>query len=368
MSETVLFLANSEQERLITYEEAITAMEDAYEEYGRKIAKTIPRQRLNTPKGEENLYHWFNVIPGVFPGNGTAAIRLNSTSLSITEKRGTSRFEYPGAFSGLVLLFDLDSNELLAVLQDFYLNPLRVAATSAIATKRLAPRKASTMGVFGSGTQATTHITYTCQVRDLDEIRVYSTNADRRDAFAERMDERVEPDVVPVDSARDAVSGCDIVVTATNANGPVFDGEWLESGTHVNVVTPSNETFFPRREMDETTLAKSDILVVNSKTLMRNENHSEVLALQRGKINERQLYDLGELLVEDVYGRTHESQITYHGNNGGMGIQFAALGRLVYERAREADLGTELDADLFMQYDEDLIEVRNRGFAHRDDA
>jgi ornithine cyclodeaminase/alanine dehydrogenase-like protein (mu-crystallin family) len=368
MVDSVLFLANSDQEGLISYEEAISAMEDAYEEYGRGVAKTIPRQRLNTPKDDEHLYHWFNVIPGVVPGNDTAAIRLNSTSLSITEKRGTSRFEYPGAFSGLVLLFDTQTNELLAVLQDFYLNPLRVAATSAVATKRLAPRRASTMGVFGSGTQATTHITYTCQVRDLDEIRVYSTNPDRRQSFADRMDDRVAPDVVPVSSARDAVSGCDIVVTATNANGPVFDGEWVEPGTHVNVVTPSNETFFPRREMDETTLAKSDILVVNSKDLMHRECHSEVLALQRGKINEKQLYDLGELMVQDVYGRTHDSQITYHGNNGGMGIQFAALGRLVYERAMEQELGTELDADLFMQYDGDLIAVRNRGFVHRDDV
>jgi hypothetical protein len=50
-----------------------------------------------------------------------------------------------------------------------------------------------------------------------------------------------------------------------------------------------------------------------------------------------------------------------------MGIQFAALGRLVYERAREEGLGTHLDADLFMQYDEELIAVRDRGFLHRDD-
>ena len=237
-----------------------------------------------------------------------------------------------------------------------------------MATKRLAPRNATTMGVFGSGTQATTHITYTSQVRDLEEVRVYSTNEGRRESFADRMDDRVDASVVAVDRPRAAVEGCDVVTTATNANGPVFDGEWLEAGTHVNVVTPSNEKFFPRREMDDTTLQRSDVLVVNSKELMRLENHSEVLAMQRGKINEDQVYDLGELMIEEVYGRTHESQITYHGNNGGMGIQFAALGRLVYERAKEAGRGTALDADLFMQYDEDLIEVRNRGFAHRDDA
>lgn len=368
MDESVLFLTNAEQEGLITYVEAIAAMEDAYAEYGRGIAKTIPRQRINTPKeGGESLYHWFNVIPGVYPGNGTAAIRLNSTSLRITEKRGSTRFEYPGAFSGLVLLFDVGSNELVAVLQDFYLNPLRVAATSAVATDRLAPRDAEVLGVFGSGTQATTHVTYACQVRDLSEVRVYSTNPDRRESFAARLNDRIDPDVVAVDRPRAAVEGCDIVTTATNANAPVFEGDWLEPGTHVTVVTPSNERFFPRREMDETTLARSDILVVNSKELMRRENHSEVLALQRGKINDKQLYDLGELVTQEVYGRSHEAQITYHGNNGGMGIQFAALGRLVYERAREAGVGTDLDADLFMQYDEDLIAVRDRGFLHRDD-
>ena len=45
-----------------------------------------------------------------------------------------------------------------------------------------------------------------------------------------------------------------------------------------------------------------------------------------------------------------------------MGIQFAAMGRLLYEKARKKGIGTELNSSLFMQYDEDLREIRDTAF------
>ena len=86
------------------------------------------------------------------------ALRLNSATVSVTRKRGNARFGFPGAFSGLVFLFDTETNELISVLQDFYLNPIRVAATSAVVTARLARDDAKVMGLFGSGTQATPEV------------------------------------------------------------------------------------------------------------------------------------------------------------------------------------------------------------------
>ncbi len=85
--------------------------------------------------------------------------------------------------------------------------------------------------------------------------------------------------------------------------------------------------------------------------------------LESGRLDWADIHDIGELMVgADGVGRTNDQQITYHNNNVGMGIQFAAMGRLLYEKARAKGVGTQLDSSLFMQYDEDLREIRDTAF------
>ncbi len=308
-------------------------------------------------------------MAGIVPGLGTMALRVDSATVNVTTKRGNARFGFPGAFSGLVHLYDIRTNALIAILQDFYLNPIRVAATSAIVTKRLARDDAKVMGIFGSGTQAILQIEHTCAVRDLAEVRIYSTRRERREDVARRLAGVVHAKVVPVDEPRAAVEGCDIVTTATNSNEPVFNGEWLVPGTHVNTMLGS-DSFLPRRETDDTTVRRSDVIVVNSKESIRLDKQPELYPpLQRGELAWDDIYDIGELLTRRrIHGRSSAAQITYHNNNVGMGVQFAALGALLYERARRAGRGTEIDGTLFMQQDDDLRAVRDRSFLHREPA
>ena len=152
-----------------------------------------------------------------------------------------------------------------------------------------------------------------------------------------------------MDHPREAVEGCDIVTTATSSNEPVFQGEWLEAGAHVNTMIGS-DYFLPRRETDDETVLRSDIIVVNSRTSVRLDKQPELyLHLRRGTLGWDDIHEMGDLLVKrNIHGRSTGSQITYHNNNVGMGIQFAALGRLIYERAREHGRGTELDPRFFM--------------------
>lgn len=369
MEEETLILSNEEMEGLVEPEEAIEAIENAYYELGRRKARDLPRRRIYLPREEteDETYYWFNEKAGAVPGIERMAIRMDSATVDVSEKRGNARLQFPGAFAGLVLLFDTESNQLLSIMQDFYQNPIRVAVTSAIVTKRLARNDAATMGLFGSGTQAALQLEYNCEVTDLDEVRVYSTSEDRRNDFADRMNDIVEAEVTAVPEPREAVWGCDIVTTATNSNEPVFDGDWLEPGTHVNTMIGS-DSFLPRRETDETTVRKSDLIVVNSKEQIDLDKQPELhKPLQRGDLSRDEIYEIGDLLVKDeVHGRSHASQITYHNNNVGMGIQFAALGDLFYQKAKEEELGTGVDADMFMQFDADLARIRDRAFLRKD--
>ncbi len=364
MSAKTLMISNKEMPGLATTAEYIAAIESAYLELGKGDAQELPRRRIYHPRQDKiDHYYWFNEMAGVVPGIRSMGLRINSATVNVSRKRGNARFGFPGAFSALVLLFDTETNELLAVLQDFYLNPIRVAATSAIVTKRLARDDAKVMGLFGSGTQALLQAKHTCAVTNLEEIRVFSTQPERRAHVAQQICEFVGVHATPVEHAWDAVEGCDIVTTATNSNEPVFFGEWLQPGTHVNTMIGS-DYFLARRETDETTVLKSDVIVVNSKASVRLDKQPELYPLlRRGVLEWGDIYEISDLLVKrNFHGRSSASQITYHNNNVGMGIQFAAIGRLIYERAKQKGLGTEIDQSHFMQYDDDLRAIRDTAF------
>lgn len=360
----VLLLRNKDMVGLITTEDAIEAIEGAYYELGQGAAQELPRRRIYHPRAEPpDHYYWFNEMAGVVPGIRAMGLRVNSATVSVSRKRGNARFAFPGAFSALVFLFDTETTELLAVLQDFYLNPIRVAATSAIVTKRLARDDARVMGLFGSGTQALLQAECTAAVLPIEEIRVYSTRPERREGVARQLKEQMGLRAVAVDHPREAVAGCDIVTTATNSNEAVFDGAWLEPGTHVNTMLGS-DSFLARRETDDETVLRSDLIVVNSRASVRLDKQPELYPhLMQGRLDWSDIHEIGELLVKrNIHGRSSAKQITYHNNNVGMGIQFAALGRLLYERAKDKDLGMQVPAEFFMQYDADLREVRDSAF------
>lgn len=364
---TTLLLRNQDMIDLVSTDECIDAIEGAYVELGRGDAQELPRRRIYHPHSDQpSKYYWFNEMAGVVPGIQSMGLRVNSATVQVENKRGNARLGFPGAFSALVFLFDTRSTELLAVLQDFYLNPIRVAATSAIVTRKLARDNAKVMGLFGSGTQALLQAECTRAVSGIEEIRVYSTRKERRERVAQQIRDSIGIKCTAVEHPRDAVEGCDIVTTATSSNEAVFDGEWLQPGTHVNTMIGS-DYFLPRRETDDKTVFKSDIIVVNSRESVKLDKQPELYPhLRRGLMNWNDIYEVGELLVKkNVHGRSTRQQITYHNNNVGMGIQFAALGRLIYERAKEQKVGTQIDSRLFMQYDDDLRAIRDTAFLGR---
>lgn len=359
-----LLLRNKDIVDLVTTDDCIDAIESAYLEMGKGEAQELPRRRIYHPReNTPNHYYWFNEMAGVLPGIRTMGIRINSATVSVTQKRGNARLGFPGAFSALVLVFDTETTELLAVVQDFFINPIRVAATSAIVTRRLARDNARVMGLFGSGTQALLQAECTAAVTGIEEIRVYSTQPERRKRVAQQLNEHLNLNAIAVDHPRDAVVGCDIVTTATSSNEPVFDGNWLEPGTHVNTMIGS-DSFLARRETDDTTVFRSDLIVVNSRASIELDKQPELYPhLLHGKLAWSDIHEIGELLVRrNFHGRSAAAQITYHNNNVGMGIQFAALGRLIFERAKEKGVGKEIPSEFFMQYDDDLRAIRDKAF------
>jgi alanine dehydrogenase len=314
----VLVLKNEQMENLLPMPEEIDAIEQAFRELGQGKAMNAPRARLRTPWKEEGGQYYFNNIMGLVPGVKSMALRIDSSFSKEVQVAGSKRRVYPGDFIGLVMLFDMDTCEILAMMDDHFISTLRVGATSAVASKYLARKDAKVMGLLGSGEQAKTQVTAHAAVRPLKEVKVYSPTKENRERFARQMSEETGIEVVPVASAEEAIRGSDIVTAATNTVDPVIQGKWVEDGMHLNSIVGGDE---------------------------QAEFHDR---LERGIVKAEDLHELGDLVNANCRGRRDDKEITFFKNNTGMGIQFAATARKMYEKAKEKGIGTELPLDLFM--------------------
>jgi ornithine cyclodeaminase/alanine dehydrogenase-like protein (mu-crystallin family) len=242
----------------------------------------------------------------------------------------------------------MDTCALLAIMDDHVISTMRVGATSGVATKYLAKKEAKIMGLLGSGEQACTQLTAALAVRPLETVKVFSPTRENRERFTREMSAECNVEIVPVASAQEAIRGSDIVTAATNTVEPVVEGRWLEDGAHVNSIV-GGDSYLPRRELDDEVIRRAGLIVVGYKPQIFIDRQAEFAErIDRGLVKAGDLHELGELLTGKCRGRKDDKEITLFKNNTGMGIQFAATARKVYEKACQKGIGTELPLELFM--------------------
>ena len=192
---------------------------------------------------------------------------------------------------GAYVLFAAGSMELEAIIDGAALTGLRTAAVSGLATRYLAGEAARSLVIFGAGTQANTHFDAMIAVRPIESVTVVSRSAAPAEALAERarvmgLDGRV--------GNASAVADADIVCTCTTSSEPLFDGDLLRPGTHVNAVG----AFEPHaRELDEATVVRGRV-VVEDRSAALEEAGDLIIPLRAGAIDEGHIVaDLRELVA-----------------------------------------------------------------------
>ncbi len=316
-----LFLSSDELADLATPAEYVGAVREGYRQRG-EGAPAEPRTRLDNADPPGFLTGYFAVLP---------------------ETGAMGGYTYAAGFGArdahfFLPLFDAESGEPLALLDGAGMNPSKTGATGAVGVDALAREGATDLALVGSGSQARGQLLATTTVRDLNSVDVFSRTESSREAFADAMDDRLGAAVEAVDSVDAAIAGADIVITATTASDPVFDGDLLEPGTHVTAMGQYDRE---KHEVDATTVARSTY-VPDLRARTERDAGAYIQALAAGTIEPGHVHaELGEVVAGVADGRTSDDEITLF-DSGGTGIETVAAAHMLYEKAVDAGLGTVL--------------------------
>jgi len=245
------------------------------------------------------------------------------------------------AHQGTVTLFDGETGRPTAILNASALTSIRTAAVSALATRLLARAEAASLAILGSGVQARAHLRALMLVRAFRAVRIHSPNAEHAGAFAAAGRAEFGDDVrfEACASAREALEGADVVVTATNSRTPVLERDWLADGAHVNAVGASIPS---ARELDVATVAAAE-LFVDSRESAANEAGEYRLARSEGAIGEDHIRaELGEVAIGAHPGRSGEGALTVF-RSLGLAVEDLAAAELAVANARRAGAGVEVE-------------------------
>jgi ornithine cyclodeaminase/alanine dehydrogenase len=239
--------------------------------------------------------------------------------------------------SAVYALTDFETGQLISVMDAAYMTGVRTAAATVVATQALARSDAATLGLFGTGTQAEFHARAFAAAMPQLKMRVVGTTPEKTRGFAERL-AKSGVAVEPAASAR-AAAQCDVVVAATSATQPVFDGTAIRPGAHVNGIG----SHMPKiRELDTETVARSRV-IADSYDALFAESGDVLIPIEEGRIGkEHVVAELGEVLGKTKRGRTLPNDITLFKSNG-VAFQDVVTASIAYQRAREVKLGTEFD-------------------------
>lgn len=314
-----LLLTEKDVTDLLDIDTAIAAVEEVLRDQAQGSATNRPRYRVAMPASQLHVM-------------AAGDTRLGVTGLKVyTASRKGARF--------LVLLYDAESGDMLAMVEADRLGQMRTGAASGVATRYMARETANTVGIFGTGWQAESQLMAVCAVRKIRSIKVYGRNPERREAFARKMSSLLRVDIAPAESPEEAVRDRSIVITATSAREPVLKGEWIESGTHLNV-TGSN--FLSKSEVDVETIKRASIIAVDSIEQSRVEAGDLMPAIERGVIRWESLTELGRIVAGFERGRTGDDQITLFKSNG-IALEDISTALRVYALARERGVGQSVD-------------------------
>jgi alanine dehydrogenase len=323
---TLCFDAESLEDK-VSNQDGLDAMYECF--LAEAQGKTKLPHRVDTPTGRGFL----RVMPAVF--DDVMGLKV----MTLVEGVG-NRY--------LVLLYDIATGALLAQFDADELTRIRTAATTALAGAQMCATVPTEIAIIGTGFEAVGHLRMFAHMWPLRTVYAYSPNAERRENFAAQMSAELKIDVVACATSREALAGRACVVLATKSKTPVIDGADFAPGA---VVLSIGSTRLDLRELDDTTLARAAVVVVDDTENVLAESADIAENIKNGNLTREQLLPLSALVAGQAMPPIAGKRDLLVLKTVGTALQDLAMARAVYRapatRSHARDIGNVLTLKAF---------------------
>ena len=316
----VLLLSEQEVAELLSIEEVMKVVENAFREKALGYVQMPPKIYLNFSKYNGDI----RAMPAYLERLDTASVKIVNS-----HPENPRKFGLPTVLATVILL-DPKKGAVLSLMGGNSITAMRTAAAGGIATKSLANRNSKTASFIGAGVQARAQLLALLLVfPNLEEIRVCDISLKAAEAFAREAKSKVTQCRVTVArNEAEAVRGANIVITTTPSKKPLVFDSWVSEGTHFNCVGADAPL---KEELDPAILKRAKIVVDDWEQAAHSGEIN--VPLSQGVLSEKDVWaELGDIVIGTKPARTSDQEITVFDSTG-LAIQDAATVELVYKKA-----------------------------------
>lgn len=325
----MLLLSREDIKKVFTMKDAIESNKECFKLFSEGKSEVPLRTTIQAPNHN-----------GVFLFMPSYVEELDVAGLKVVNIFPENANENLPTAPAQVLLIDGKTGIVSSILDGTYVTQLRTGASSGAAFDILSIKDAKIGALIGTGGQAAAQLEAMMVARELDEIRVFGLNQNRRQAFVKKMQEEFKgykTKIVEAISSDDAIDNADIIVTVTSSTKPVFDGTKVKKGATISCVGAYQHHM---QEIDPIILQRASKIYFDSKEAVLSEAGDILIPLEEGMITEDDFTgDIGEVLLGKIVGRENDDEIIVY-ENVGIGVLDLMTARAIYMKAQKEKVGT----------------------------
>jgi len=321
---STLILTRRDVAALLSLEECIAAVENAFKLYGE--GKTSPPGVLGIHAREGG----FHIKAGLLALQRNYFVaKVNANFPQNMQRHGLPTIQ------GIIALCDAENGYPLALMDSIEITIIRTGAATAVAAKYLARQDSYVATICGCGNQGRIQLRALDKVLPIERIYAIDHDAGRALQFADEMSSALHMTAQATDDLSYAVQDSDVCVTCTPSKKYFIKKTAVKPGTFIAAVGADNAD---KQELEPKLLAGSKLVVdILEQCAAIGELHH---ALDSGVMTKQNVHaELGEVVAGKKMGRTSQDEITIFDSTG-MALQDAAAAALAYEKALETNKGT----------------------------
>ena len=324
-----LIVSMAEIKELMTMDECIELQKQVFAAHVQGRAQNAPNTWLKVT-GQNK---WMKLLAGYVEDIDTMGMKV------------LARFPEnpPGMNIGsLVILFDGSDGFPIAIMDAVYFTAVRTAAGGGLSALYCARKDTTSVGIVGSGVQARYNLIAMKQLLpQISDARVYSRSEERREAFAEKMQQETGLQMVAVGTVEEAVEGMGIILMGTNSPQPVLLKEMVVPGVHIAAMGI-------KTEIEPSVFKGARVIGDGRQVTMEDGKFSvgfEAGVLSESDLAGKEIFEIGDVVIGKIKGRLSDTDVTIF-DSSGLAVQDVICAHHCYEKAKKVGKGTWVDLGL----------------------